>query len=945
MTWKLIGRLVLVGSTLGAALAMHAAPARAVSISPRLLEAAKTPAQATALRERQARYEAMKSKGVDKVFPQFTLDMAKYPRGGVAHRNILVVLAQFPGEGANPPWSPASASTPFYYNRVFFSNDPNDGIISLREYYENNSHGRLVISGSVTSKWVTMPHSYAYYANGNSGLDFFNYPRSSQRLAEDAMGAAYSEFSGNLGSFDNDGPDGVASSGDDDGYIDAVIVVHAGRGAEIIPGGGGEDPDWALWSHEAGITQFTGCTGLNSTANCIPGYQLGSVKGFIYVLVGEFNDFPGDFSVGTYCHEFGHTLGLVDLYDPRAAGLGFFSLMALGNYLPYAQGQVLGSHPGSLDAWSRQYLGFDAPDVVKAPGQYKLAPVTQGGGSLKIWTNGEPGTEYFLVEHRKKVGPDRDLPGDGLVVYHVDDTKQDNLGGSAAFGGVGYRVSVVQADSLDPLQLEDPGANGNFGDDRDPFPGTLGKRSITNDTQPNTRSLAGSNTGIRIWNIFAGTTDGAPDTATFDVAISTRPEIRIAGVTTADGGGDGYPDPTEVVDVSLQLKNVGLASNALTLTLSTADAAATVTTAGSTAAALAGGALGSTQTPFVVSIGSPVLPHDVLMNLHWTDGSASGDQTFLITIGMGSGLTEDFELGTTGWTHVAVDPSTSVDDQWHLTPVRTHGGTGSMKLGSTNALGSGSNEAQTYAADMDAALISPAFDLPASSELVFWSYVDAETNGGTGAWDGGRVEISLAGGEWLPLAVDNGYDHMIEFNSSAGLRGAEVFSGSPKSWRRVVADLSPYSGPVRVRFRFATDTANDPRDQNGAQLRRYEGWYVDDITVEARSSSGPIPRHIAFRAGPTPYFMGGPSSGSVQFRFSAPDGLPKAGETPEIKIYDVRGREVGHTFASANPLAPAEFRATWSPKSEGGVELGSGIYFARVDFMGKAQTVRLVLVR
>ena len=69
------------------------------------------------------------------------------------------------------------------------------------------------------------------------------------------------------------------------------------------------------------------------------------MKGFLYVMLGEFNDFPGDFAVGTYAHEFGHTLGLVDLYDPQAAGLGFFSLMALGNYLPYEANQVLGSHP------------------------------------------------------------------------------------------------------------------------------------------------------------------------------------------------------------------------------------------------------------------------------------------------------------------------------------------------------------------------------------------------------------------------------------------------------------------------------------------------------------------------------------------------------------------------------------------------------------------------
>lgn len=947
MTRSRIGRSGWLGlAVFAASLAWGASPAGAVGVSPRVLEAArKDPAAAAALKARLARWEASKPAGVDRAYPQFALDMAKYPRGGVAHRNLLIVLAQFPAEGSSPARVPDARSTPFYYHRLFFSDDPNDGILSLREYYRNQSHGRLILSGAVTSKWVDMPHSYRYYANGGAGLDFASYPRSAQRAAEDAMAAAYTNFGGKLGFFDNDGPDGVSSSGDDDGYIDAVLVIHPGRGSEIISSG--EDPDWALWSHEAGITQFSNCdfTNLNSTPDCVPGYQLGSVKGFLYVMLGEYNDYPGDFAVGTYAHEFGHTLGLVDLYDPNAAGLGFFSLMALGNYLPYEQGKVLGSNPGGLDAWSRQYLGFDEPNVAKTPGQYKLAAVTEGGGSLKVWSNGEPGTEYYLIEYRKLNGPDADIPGDGLVIYHVNDLQTDNLGGPG-----NYRVSLVQADSLNPLQLEGPTNDpADFGDAADPFPGTLGKRSLTNDTQPNTRSLAGANTGIRIWNIFAGAGDNA-DTASFDLALSTKPELRVAGIAMTDGGGDNYPDPGETVNLTVTLRNVGLSSNAITLSLSSSDAAATVTTAASTAPAIAAGGTAATATPFVIDIGTPaLLPHDVPLTLTWTDGAASGSQPLLLTIGMGSGLAEDFEPGSggaLGWSHSALSPSTNTVDEWHLSTSRAHAGTTAMKVGSTNPLGSGTNEEQTYAALEDAGLVSPAFDLPANSELVFWSWIDAETNGGTGAWDGGRVEISMNGGEWVPLAVDGGYGYVMEFNSGAALRGADVVSGSPQRWRRMVADLTPYSGSARIRFHFATDEANDPRlSSTAAQLRYYEGWYVDDVAVQARTGGGPVPRHIAFRAGPSPYRLNGPSSGSVQFRFSAPDGLPRPGQTPEIRIYDVRGREVGRTVAVANALAPSEFRAFWNPRGQGGAALGSGIYFARLDFSGTVQTTRLVLVR
>ena len=912
----------------GVALAFPAAgPLRAASVSPRVLEAARGTPEEAAVRERVERYARSKSAGVDRLYPQFALDMAKYPRGGVAHRNLLVVLAEFPVEGTAPAVSASNKSTPYYYHRMFFSDDPNDGFVSLKEYYKINSNGRLVISGQVTSKWLTMPHSLLYYTNGASGLDFGGYPRSAQKLAEDAMSAANGDFGGKLGYFDNDGPDGVPSSGDDDSYIDAVVVVHAGQPGEIVSASGD-----LLWSHEAGIAIYSNCPD-PSGPDCLPGIQLGGTRGFLYIMVGEYNDFPGDFAVGTYCHEFGHTLGLPDLYDPNAAGLGFFSLMGLGNYLPYEVGKVLGQRPGCLDAWSRQYLGFDERRNATLFGPFTLAPVTRGGGSLRVWSNGQPGTEYFLLENRRREGPDEFLPGDGLVVYHVDDTQISNLDGPGT-----YRVSVVQADGLQ--QLESP--TGNFGDAADFFPGSLVRRSITEATTPSTRAFSGSDTGIRITGISGSPVDG-PDDVSFNFAVSQGAALRVEGVSIVDGGvADGYADPGETVALTVQLRNHGLTSGSVNYVLTSSSPDATVNTGTANGLPIFAGAVGQNLTPFDVTFGNPAtLPRDVTFNLSWNDGGASGVETFLVTIGMGPGLADDFESGADGWSHATIAPS--VADEWHLSTSRKHGGTSSFKLGSTNAFGIGTNEEQTYAANEDAALVSPAFDLAPNSELVFWSFIDAETNGGTGCWDGGRVEISMNGGPWEPVSVDGGYGYQAEFNSGAALRGADVFSGSPQSWRRVVADLTPYSGAARLRFRFASDEANDPRDQGGGQLRYFEGWYVDDVAVGARTGGGPIARRLKFRAGPNPFWIGG-ASAFVNFRFSAPDGLPHPGENPVVRIFDVRGRQVASVPAAANGLVPSLFEARWNARNDAGGVCGSGIYFARIDFLGKTQTARLVLV-
>jgi len=898
----------------------------------------------------QATFDSLRATGVDKIFPQFALDMAKYPRGGVAHRNILVILVQFPAEGTSPAKNPSPASTPAYYQKMYFSDDSTDNVISLREFYRNNSRGRLIISGRVTSKWLTMPHSYDYYVNGDAGLNFGAYPRSAQKLAEDAMAAAYQDFGNDLRYFDNDGPDGIPSSGDDDGYIDAVAVVHAGQGGEVLcldPAGCNQ-----LWAHESGVATYSNCPAgaTNEGPGCLPGIQLGAVKGFLYTMVGEYNEFPGDKTNGTYCHEFGHTLGLADLYAPDGAGLGFYSLMALGNYLPYnsdpnATGPgagAIGSRPSNLDPWSRQYLGFDDPTPVSTPGHYRIAPMERQGGSLRIWSNGEPGTEYFIVENRLKEKSDLYLPGQGMLVYHVDDTKTDNLGGNGT-----YRVSVVQADGL--KQLENGTNPPTYGDPGDFFPGSTVNRTLTESTNPNTRSLLGSDTGVRIVNITSKTPDNA-DTASFDLSISLQTELRLVSLALNDSGGNGYADPNETIHLTPTIRNAGLQSQAIHMTLTSTDPVVSITQALVNGAPLGPGGSETPPLPWNFAIGSvATLPHDIPFTVNWSeDGGGSGSFDFLVTVGLQSGLSENFDSGTEPgqyWTTESLPGSTA--DEWHASNSRAKGAY-SAKLGSSLPLGTGSNAAQSYAGSEDAALDSPAFDLPHNSQLAFDSFIDAETFGGTECYDGGRVEISTNGGEWIPIAVDGGYGSIVKFDAENPLRGADVFSGSPQAWRHVTADLSAYSGPTRIRFRFTSDSQNAPFDDLGNPLRVYEGWYVDNVVIQARTQTGPTPHRLALRGGPSPFVVGGGGngvSGSMAFRFSAPDGLPHPELSPDLRIFDVHGRLVQTIPSSHDGLVPSEFRAYWNAHDQNGNLVPSGIYFAKTDIQGKTESFRVVLFR
>lgn len=949
--WAFARRSLLCGALAWTALfIVPTRDARAAAIAPSVRESVRGTPEEGLLSRNVERYHASRAWGVDRVYPKFALDLAKFPRGGVAHRNVLVVLCDFEADAFGAAVRHSSKDTPGYYHKLFFSDDPNDGVISLREYYRLNSHGRLIVSGRVTSEWLTMPRSYAYYANGSSGLDFSAYPRSAQGLAEDAMVAAFGSFGSDLSYFDNDGPDGIPASGDDDGYIDAVCVIHPGQGAEVAPVS--QEPV-TLWSHEAGINVYQDCPS-TSSPNCLPGMILGSVRGFLYTMLGEYNYGPGDNANGTYIHEFGHTLGLPDLYEFSSCGasvgwgLGVHSLMALGNFLPTSPATAQGTRPGNLDAWCRQFLGFEQPVVVSGSGSHRLAPLTRGGTSLKVWKDGQPGTEYFLIENRIQEGPDQFLPGEGLLVYHVDDTLIDNCRDCDNVSCLDppaphYRVGLVQADGLNELQSP----SGDFGDGDDFFPGGLAKRAWTESTAPNTRDYAGIDTGVRMTGIV-GAFDNA-DTASFDLSVSLAPGFLVRSLAIRDGGGNGngYPDNGETDSLDVTLENVGAASGALSLTLSTSDPGITVNTGASSAPAAAAGGTVSSSTPFVFTVGTyATLPHAVSLTIGWSDGGSSGLQDITINVGMGAGLTADFESGIGGWTSAPVPP-TSINE-WHVSATRAYGGSAqSMKVGSVlDPAGGASNDSKTYADLEDAALESPMFDLAPGSQLAFYSWIDAETHGGTTAFDGARVEISLKGGPWEPLAVDGGYGYQIEFDSAASLRGSDAFSGSPQQWRRVVADLSGYSGPAQLRFRFSSDNGNSPVNfPSGSLARYYEGWYVDNVSVAPRVDPGPTPRTLSLRVGPNPFRVSNGFAASMTFRFSAPDGLPHPELTPQIRLFDLAGRLVHTLDAAPDGLTPSEFRASWDARTDKGDLASSGIYFAKVDILGKSQSFRVVLLR
>lgn len=325
---------------------------------------------------------------------------------------------------------------------------------SMRDYYLEISYGSVEFITTVVG-WFRLPEPYTYYTNGNYG--FGSYPMNAQRMAEDAVWAADSAV--DFSEFDND----------NDGFIDALFIVHAGPGAEVT---GNVNH---IWSHAW------------NTVN-IPFVDS--------VYAWRYSTEPEDGRIGVFSHEAGHAIfGLPDLYDYDydSEGVGLWSLMAAGSW------NNSGRSPAHMDAYCKIQSGFVTPQVVASNQDSVLIPnVTYNPVIYKLWRDGCPGTEYFLVENRLQNGFDSYLPWFGLLIYHVDETMPDNnhqwYPGYTSYGH--YMVAVEQSDGL--WQMEQ---NINAGNHGDPFPGIPNHRAFNDTTVPDTKDYTFTSTHVAVENI------------------------------------------------------------------------------------------------------------------------------------------------------------------------------------------------------------------------------------------------------------------------------------------------------------------------------------------------------------------------------------------------------------------------------------------------------------
>ncbi|WP_114431313.1 M6 family metalloprotease domain-containing protein [Phyllobacterium bourgognense] len=334
---------------------------------------------------------------------------------------------------------------------------------TMGDHYREMSLGKFTVSGEVLD-WFRLSNTDSFYSGplGCNGLC------SNARVGDMLVSALnHADQNVDFSRFDNDGPDNLPNSGDDDGFVDFVAFVHPESGGECNDAGNDN-----IWSHRFSILSLTGSN--YETAD--PGKLGSNILVDDYVIMPAFAcDRTTMIEIGVFSHEFGHAFGLPDLYDTRkpveSAGIGGWGLMASGSW--GGDGSTTPQTPSHMEAWSKEFLGWVSPRVVDRDQLgVQIRPVEKTGDVVRVdYTDAADPEDkkYLLLEYRAKEGFDRSIKGAGLLVTEVNNVQVQSglVNNTVNDSALDMGINVIEADGARNLDR-----NQNRSDEGDVFPGS-----------------------------------------------------------------------------------------------------------------------------------------------------------------------------------------------------------------------------------------------------------------------------------------------------------------------------------------------------------------------------------------------------------------------------------------------------------------------------------------
>lgn len=255
---------------------------------------------------------------------------------------------------------------------------------SMADYFKAQSRGKFTLDFDVVGP-VTVSKNASYYGSNDSQENDM-YP---EKMVQEAVTLAKNQIS-----------DWTPYDWDNDGYVDQVYVVYAGKGEAD---GGAEN---TIWPHAWELGSSSVTVGTNLKVNS---YACGPE------LDGQTGDITG---IGTMCHEYSHCLGYPDFYDidySGGQGMGEWDLMDAGSY----NGDSY--QPAGYTSYERWFAGWETPVVLGAEDlNVTDMKSLQNGGEFYIIYNDKNANEYYLLENRQFEGWDASLPASGLLIIHCD---------------------------------------------------------------------------------------------------------------------------------------------------------------------------------------------------------------------------------------------------------------------------------------------------------------------------------------------------------------------------------------------------------------------------------------------------------------------------------------------------------------------------------------------